>query len=56
MNNSLMFIFLQMTTELEEPVQKTRQNKSGIELELEAGNQEHDDNGRTSTKKINVSV
>ena len=40
-----------MTTEQEELAQETPQN-SGIELELEASNQENDENGRTCTKKL----
>ena len=39
-----------MTNEPEELQQETPQNKSGIELELEAGGQENDDNGRTQYK------
>ena len=35
-----------MTSEPEELQLETPQNKSGIELELEAGSQENDDNGR----------
>ena len=41
-----------MTTEQEELAQETPQNNSGIELELEASNQENDENGRTCTEKL----
>ena len=40
-----------MTSEPEELQQETPQNKSGIELELEASSRENDDNGRAHVQE-----